>query len=506
MESKNKFWKGILIGSLVTAFAGLVIVGMSAGIFLIGRSMIRSQVQAQNGSPAGEKDNGSGIRWNEVEVKAKRLQEIIDHYFLFDEDQENVEEFIFKGMMAGLDDPYSVYYTEDEFMDLMEETSGEYCGIGAMVSKNMVTGIISVAKVFKGTPAEEAGLRVGDIFYQVDDVEVTTDLDLDILVKQHVKGEEGTMVHLKMFRPAAEDYVEMDVVRRQIEVPTVEYEMKAHKAGYIIVSQFDTVTTEQFKSALDDLEGQGMEGLVIDLRGNPGGVLDTAVAMIDYMLPDDLDEYSQEKGKTLVVSTADKNEQGDKFYCEDGHSIDIPTVILIDGNSASASEVFAGAMRDYGRAKLVGTTSFGKGIVQTLLPLGDGSAVKLTTAHYYSPSGVGLEPDVEIAYELPKEDEDKAAEGKGQEDGEAASEDGNDGADEQDGAGRNDGAGEQDSAGRDDGQGSQAALDGDGNGNSGQAGNDGEAAEELYDNQLEKALEVLDEMIEDKGKAGAFAA
>ena len=113
MESKNKFWKGILIGSLVTAFAGLVIVGMSAGIFLIGRSMIRSQVQAQNGSPAGEKDNGSGIRWNEVEVKAKRLQEIIDHYFLFDEDQENVEEFIFKGMMAGLDDPYSVYYTED---------------------------------------------------------------------------------------------------------------------------------------------------------------------------------------------------------------------------------------------------------------------------------------------------------------------------------------------------------------------------------------------------------
>lgn len=254
-----------------------------------------------------------------------------------------------------------------------------------------------------------------------------------------------------------------------------------------------------------------MEGLVIDLRGNPGGVLDTAVAMIDYMLPDDLDEYSQEKGKTLVVSTADKNEQGDKFYCEDGHSIDIPTVILIDGNSASASEVFAGAMRDYGRAKLVGTTSFGKGIVQTLLPLGDGSAVKLTTAHYYSPSGfdlhgVGLEPDVEIAYELPKEDEDKAAEGKGQEDGEAASEDGNDGADEQDGAGRNDGAGEQDSAGRDDGQGSQAALDGDGNGNSGQAGNDGEAAEELYDNQLEKALEVLDEMIEDKGKAGAFAA
>ena len=164
---------------------------------------------------------------------------------------------------------------------------------------------------------------------------------------------------------------------------------RSDQMGYIVVSQFDDITTEQFQAALDDLESQGMEGLVIDLRGNPGGVLDTAVDMIDYMLPDDLDEYSKEKNKTLIVSTADKNEQGEKYYCKDGHSVDLPVVILVDGNSASASEVFAGAMRDYGRAKLVGTTTFGKGIVQTLLPLGDGSAVKLTTAHYYSPSEIG---------------------------------------------------------------------------------------------------------------------
>ena len=268
--------------------------------------------------------------------------------------------------------------------------------------------VVSISKVFKGTPAEEAGLRSGDIFYEVDGVEVTADLDLDILVKQHVKGEEGTTVHLKMFRPSVEDYVEFDVVRRQIEVPTVENRMLAADVGYISVSQFDEVTTQQFKQAIDSMEKQGMKGLIIDLRGNPGGVLDVAVDMVDYLLPDDITKYAKGAGSTLVVSTADKNEEGESYYCKDGHEVDFPIVILQDGNSASASEVFAGAMRDYGQAKLVGTTSFGKGIVQSLLPLGDGSAIKITTAHYYSPSGfdlhgVGLEPDVEIVFEYPED-------------------------------------------------------------------------------------------------------
>ncbi|MDO4329882.1 MAG: S41 family peptidase [Lachnospiraceae bacterium] len=462
MESKNKFWKGVLIGALVTAFAGLLIVGMSAGIFLVGRSVIRNQIQTQaqnGGSGTGTgTGNSANIDWSQVQYKAKRIQSIIQQYFLFDEDGKQVEEYIYKGLMAGLDDPYSVYYTEEEFNDLMEDTTGEYCGIGAMVTKNMVTGTVSIAKVFKGSPAEEAGLRNGDIFYQVGDVEVTSDMDLDILVKQHVKGEEGTTVHLKMYRPSDEDYVEMDVIRRQIEVPTVEYEMKADHLGYIMVSQFDDVTTEQFKAAISDLESQGIEGLLIDLRGNPGGVLDTAVDMLDYMLPDDLGQYSEgdgaNKGKTLIVSIADRNEQGEKYYCKDGHSVDIPVVILMDGNSASASEVFAGAMRDYDRADLVGTTSFGKGIVQSLLPLGDGSAVKLTTAHYYSPSGfdlhgVGLEPDVEVEYEYPEE----------------------------------------------------ANQVGDG-GNEGDGSEAGAGEEELPDNQLEKGLEVLKEKVEEARKAG----
>lgn len=408
MESKSRFWKGVLVGVLVTAFAGLIVVGGAAGIFLIGRSVMDNRAQVQSLAEGTGDEDDLGIDWSQVEMKSRRLKAIIENYFLFDKDNERMEQYIYKGLVAGLDDPYSVYYTSEEFEDLMEDTTGEYCGIGALVSKSMATGVVSISKVFKGTPAEEAGLRSGDIFYEVDGIEVTSDMDLDILVKQHVKGEEGTTVHLTMFRPSVEDYVDFDVVRRPIEVPTVENRMLKEDVGYIVVSQFDEVTTQQFQQAIDDMEKQGMKGLIVDLRGNPGGVLDVAVDMLDYLLPDDLTKYAQGKGSTLIVSTADKNEQGESFYCDDGHSVDFPIVILQDGNSASASEVFAGAMRDYDRAKLVGTTSFGKGIVQSLLPLGDGSAIKITTAHYYSPSGfdlhgVGLEPDVEIAFEYPED-------------------------------------------------------------------------------------------------------
>lgn len=403
MESKNKFWKGIVIGVLVTAFAGLIVVGGATGIFLIGM-INRAQAQSQAQVPT---EADEFIDWKKVIEKAMQIQAIVEYYYLFEENSQNVEEYIYKGLMAGLDDPYSVYYTEEEFKELMEDTTGEYCGIGALVSKNFTTGIISISKVFHGAPAEEAGLRAGDIFFEVDSVEITTDIDLDILVKQHVKGEEGSKVHLKMFRPSLDDYIEVDVVRKKIEVPTIEYSMKENHLGYLAVTQFDEVTTEQFKLAIEDLEKNNMEGLIIDLRGNPGGVLEVAVNMLDYMLPDNLTKYSQGEKRTLIVSTADKNEDGDKYYCQDGHSVDLPVVILMDGNSASASEVFAGAMKDYERAKLVGTTSFGKGIVQTLLPLGDGSAIKLTTAHYYSPSGfdlhgVGLKPDEEIDFIYPE--------------------------------------------------------------------------------------------------------
>lgn len=404
MENKNKFWKGALVGALLTAFAGLIIVGMSLGIFLIGRTAIDGPRQAAE-SVQAENQNGS-LDLNRITKKITTLQQIIDKYFLFDEDTTQVEDWIYKGMMYGLDDPYTVYYTAEEYEKLTEDTEGEYHGIGVMISQNRSTGLITVIKVFKDTPAAEAGMRPGDILYKVGDMEVTG-IDLDILVKDYIKGKDGSKVTLTVFRQEEGEYVDMTMERRSVTVQTVEHKMLDDNVGYIEVSQFDVVTAAQFKSAIDDLEKKGMEKLVIDLRNNPGGVLDTVVSMLDYVLPDDLiiegdkNLVRTNPDATLLVYMADKNGKGGQNYASDGHSLDLPMAVLVNGESASASEVFSGAMKDYGRATIVGTTTFGKGIVQNLIPLDNGTAIKMTTAHYYTPSGFdlhgkGVEPDVEV--------------------------------------------------------------------------------------------------------------
>lgn len=341
------------------------------------------------------------------------IQQIVDKYFLFDEDLEDVESGIYTGLMYGLNDPYSVYYDEDAYNSLKEDTTGVYCGIGAMVMQNRSTGVLTINKVFAGAPAYEAGMLPGDIIYKVGG-EAMTGIDLDLVVSEHIRGEEGTFVSVTVLRGENNDEVELNVERRVVTVPTVEHQMLEDNVGYIYIMQFDTVTSEQFKEAVDDLESQGMEKLMVDLRGNPGGVLDSVVEMLAYILPED-----EQDG--LLLYTADKDGKGDQYFSKDGklqctsdfsqvndsypkedtHELDIPMAILVNGSSASAAEVFTGTMMDYDRAIVVGTTTFGKGIVQNLIPLGDGTAIKLTTSHYYTPSGfdlhkVGLTPDVEI--------------------------------------------------------------------------------------------------------------
>lgn len=402
MESRNKFWKGALVGALLTTFAGLVIVGMSLGILMIGRTAGKGQaaesVQAEN--------QDGDLDLNRIASKIQTIQGVIDKYYLFDEDKGKVEDWIYKGMLYGLEDPYTVYYTKDEYERLMEDTSGEYCGIGVMVSQSAATGIITVTKVFEGTPGAEAGILPGDVIYKVGDTEVTG-MDLELVVKDHIKGKEGSPVTITVLREEAGNYIDMTMERRQITVPTVEHEMLADHVGYISVSQFDTVTADQFKGAIDDLEKQGMEKMVVDLRNNPGGVVDAVVSMLDYILPDDLvitgdpNLVRKKKNKTLLVYMADKNGQGEQYYASDGHEVDVPLAVLVNGQSASASEVFSGALKAYNKAKLVGTKTFGKGIVQTLFPLDNGTAIKMTIAHYYTPSGFdlhgkGLEPDVPV--------------------------------------------------------------------------------------------------------------
>ena len=389
---------GVLTGALVMAFVGLIIVGMSAGIYLFGRRVISRQPQP--GAPSITEESAKRVDFEQVTSKMEMIQQIIDQVFLYDEDAQNVEDFIYRGMMAGLDDPYSVYYSEEDYKLMQESTSGTYSGIGAMISQNRTTGLCTVVKVFDGSPALEAGMRPGDVVYKVEDTLVAGE-SLDVIVSNYVKGEEGTPVQITVYRADEDAYVDLTLTRRKIEVPTVESRMLDETTGYVAVSEFDLITVDQFKTAIDDLTAEGMKQLVIDLRNNPGGILDSAVAMVDYLIPDDMTDFKKGEGKSLIVYTADRNGEGETYTASDGHAVDLPIAILVNGDSASASEVFTGAMKDYGRAVVVGTTSYGKGIVQNLIPLGDGSAIKLTTAHYYTPSGFdlhekGIAPDVEV--------------------------------------------------------------------------------------------------------------
>lgn len=390
MENKNKFWRGVMVGVLVTAFACLVTVGASAGIYMFGRSVIDSQAQLQTQQGDGPASEIQELDLETVNDKLSQLQSMVDQYYLFEDEIEvdKEESGIYQGFLYGLNDPYAVYYTPEELASFMDETTGSYCGIGAMVSQNMTTGVSTIIRVFEGSPAEEAGILPGDMIYKVDGEEITG-MDLTLVVNNYVKGEEGTEVVITVFREAEDEYKDITVTRRPIDVQTVSGRMLEDGIGYISVLEFDQITGSQFTEKIEELESQGMEKLIVDLRDNPGGELHTVVDMVDYIVKDG--------GRILTV--ADKYGKEEVYNAEDGHSLDLPMAVLVNGNSASASEVFTGAMKDYGVATIVGTRTFGKGIVQTLFPLSDGSAVKLTTNHYYTPEGhdihgEGIEPDV----------------------------------------------------------------------------------------------------------------
>lgn len=397
MDSGNKFWRGVLTGVLVTAFVCLVTVGTSIGIYMFGRRMIDNQIEVraeQGDGVIGSAQDGKKepLNLERVTQKLRQLEGIVDECYLFQdkEDSELEEAGIYKGYIYGLNDPYAAYYTKEELASFMDQTTGSYYGIGAVVSQDRQTGIVSIIRVFENSPAAKAGIRPGDIIFAVDGEQVTG-MDLTLLVNTYVKGKEGTKVTITVYREEKNEYTELNVTRGAVDTQTVEKRMLENDIGYMLVTEFDSVTAEQFKKGIEKLQSEGMKKLIIDLRNNPGGDLECVTSMMDYVLPD---------GKTLVT-IADRNGTKEKKVSGDGHTLDIPIVILVNGNSASASEVFTGALRDYKFATVVGTTTFGKGIVQSLYPLSDGSAVKLTMAHYYTPNGtdlhgVGIEPDVKV--------------------------------------------------------------------------------------------------------------
>ena len=345
-------------------------------------------------------NEGFDTKSGEVADKTAEIEKLIDNYFYFDQDDEKREESYYDGIMRGLDDPYSVYYTKKEYEKMMEDDSGSFEGIGATVSKNLNQGTIYIVTPLEGSPAEKAGLLPNDIVVAVDDLEITTDMELDYVV-DHIRGEKGSTVTLKVYREGEEDFLSIKIVRDTIENKTVEYEMLDNNIGYIKVEQFIDNTAGLYKEAVDSLQSQGAKGLVIDMRDNPGGIVPVVLEMVDYMVDDEaIAEGATEKGLLLETKTKDDKVM-DRIDCSDGHKVDLPMVVLVNGNSASAAEIFTGCLRDYNLAKVVGTTTYGKGIVQSVMKLSDGSAIKITIAKYFLPSGddihkKGVDPDFEV--------------------------------------------------------------------------------------------------------------
>lgn len=335
-----------------------------------------------------------GIRLSEdasSEEKLSVLKGLIDENYIGDVDEEALEEGIYKGYIQGLEDPYSVYYNEEETKDLYETTEGEYSGIGAVLSQDLESGVITLVQIYEGSPAAKAGLKDNDILTKVGDIEVTG-MDLSEVVT-YIKGEKGTDVNLTVLRGEDAEEITVTATRDTVEAQTVKYEMLEGQTGYLSVSEFDSVTYAQYEEALNELTDQGMTGLIVDLRNNPGGNLNTVCEMLDLVLP-----------KGTIVYTEDKDGKRETATSDDEHQINVPMVVLVNGNSASASEIYAGAIQDYGIGKIVGTQTYGKGVVQQIFDLGDGTSVKLTIAEYFTPNGrnidgEGITPDVEVEYE-----------------------------------------------------------------------------------------------------------
>ena len=379
MEQKNeneKFLKGLFCGVF------LVLICMAGCLLHLQWKMTRRAAVSTD----SEKTETLDMNLSQVKKKTGEIEELINAYYLDEIDGQKVEDTMYTGMVAGLEDPYSVYYSKEELESMEESISGAYSGIGATLTQDPDTGELSVVSCFDGTPAQEAGLQPGDVITGWNGKSVEG-MELSELVSK-IKTDPEEQLTLEIERDG--ETLEVELTRREVQIPTVEYEMLDNQIGYIRLVEFDEVTADQFKEALEDLENQNMEKLIIDVRNNPGGVLQVVCDMLDQLLPEG-----------LIVYTEDKNGNRKEYTSDEEHQFTKPLAVLANENSASASEIFAGAIQDYGIGTIVGTTTFGKGIVQRTFYLSDGTGVELTVAKYYTPKGhdihkKGITPDVEI--------------------------------------------------------------------------------------------------------------
>lgn len=342
-----------------------------------------------------EKSTVQGNNSN-ISYTLSNFRNIIDKYYLGEVDDKALLEGAIKGYIAGLDDPYSEYFTKEELEDYKEDTMGNFTGIGIYMVKNTEKNAIQVLAPIKGTPAEEAGILPGDIIYKINDEVYTGDQMTEASNK--IKGETGSKVKLQIIRE--DKTIDLEVERKNIKVNHVESKIIDNTIGYLKLSTFDEGCAAEFKEKLEELKKQNITSLIVDLRNNGGGIVDEAL---------DIANLLTEKDATLLITT-DKNGKEEVKKAKSGKAINVPVMVLTNGNSASSSEILAGALKDNNAAKIVGTKTYGKGVIQELLTLSDGSGLKITTNEYYTPNKnkinkVGIEPDEKI--ELPEEYKNK---------------------------------------------------------------------------------------------------
>lgn len=399
-KSGKFFWGGLFTGLIMSLLvvSSVYVVNCIQYAHKSGQTVgLHTREESQENTD-GESVTGEAVNEDTV-AKMKVIENVIDTYFYKEDvDKDAMVDGIFKGMVESLGDPYSEYYSKEELESLYQDSLGVYYGVGAYVSLDTTTGLAKVSGIIADSPAEEADLRAEDIIYKVDDVDVTG-MTLQETVSL-IKGDENTTVKLTLIRDGKE--IEKEVTRRKVESPTVKFEMLDDGMAYIQITEFDTVTVDQFTEAMAMARGNDMKGLILDLRSNPGGNLSSVVSIAKQMLP-----------KGLIVYTEDRDGNREEYSCDGSKELDVPMVVLVNGNSASASEILAGAIKDYGIGTLVGTTTFGKGIVQRPIELSDGSAVKLTISSYYTPNGInihgiGIEPDVECEFDSERYYSDEA--------------------------------------------------------------------------------------------------
>lgn len=376
MKKDKRFLKGALVGAL--AMFCIIIAGNGLWSAAIAIGLL----------PALSTES-------QVKSKLEFLGKMVDRYYLYEDelDEDAMIEGLYAGYLSAIGDPYTVYYNEEETEELFEGVTGEFYGVGAVITTDTETGNIVVTRVNEDSPAEKAGLQADDILLRVDDHVLTDETPEEVV--ELIKGDQGTEVTLYVMRDGEE--VAVTAVRDTVKSETVYSEMKEDQIGYIYIEEFDDVTVEQFEEAFAALEEQGMQGLVIDLRNNPGGNLDTVVEILQMLLPEG-----------DIVSIQNRNGKQKNYTCDGSREFDKPLAVLVNQYSASASEIFSGAIQDYEIGTIVGMTTYGKGVVQDIYSLGDGTSMKITTAEYYLPSGrsinkKGITPDVEVEYEYDEE-------------------------------------------------------------------------------------------------------